>query len=142
MIEFPEPGSKLYIAGPMGGCVDLNHPAFHDAARLLRNEGYEITNPAEIDETVEERDRTWGHYLARDVAVILQGGLEGVAMLPGWRASRGAQLEGFAAQCIRIPLFDFTTREHILLKPTWILPDAIDKLESAIDYAARVLSTF
>ena len=32
---------RIYLAGPMTGLPDLNYAAFHEAAQLLRAEGYD-----------------------------------------------------------------------------------------------------
>ena len=39
----------IYIAGPMTGRPDLNFPAFHAAATTLRDAGFDVVNPAEIN---------------------------------------------------------------------------------------------
>ena len=40
---------RIYLSGPMSGWPDLNFPAFHAAAALLRGQGFEVVNPAEIN---------------------------------------------------------------------------------------------
>jgi hypothetical protein len=39
----------IYISGPMTGYPDLNFPAFHLAASVLRSEGFTVISPAEIE---------------------------------------------------------------------------------------------
>ena len=34
---------RIYIAGPMSGLPEFNHPAFHAAAAQLRGAGYIVT---------------------------------------------------------------------------------------------------
>ena len=43
---------KVYIAGPMSGLPELNHPAFFEVAEAFEEGGWEVFNPAELDETV------------------------------------------------------------------------------------------
>lgn len=81
----------LYISGPMSGLPDLNFPAFHEAARLLRAAGYTVTNPAELDEQDAGKTLTWEQYMRRDIKALMD--CDGVALLPGWTESRGANLE-------------------------------------------------
>jgi len=43
---------KLYLAGPMRGYPEFNHPAFHAAAAELRASGHAVFNPAEHAESL------------------------------------------------------------------------------------------
>jgi hypothetical protein len=99
--------TKVYLAGPMSGIPQFNFPAFFEAARRLRKGGFEVISPAEIDNE-EDKDaalassdgaptggKSWGDFLARDVKLIADSGIEGIVFLPGWSMSRGAKLEAF-----------------------------------------------
>lgn len=108
---------RLYLAGPMTGIPQFNIPAFDAAAKRLRGEGFDVVSPAELDgpkvrrillASPDGRDdlmaltgESWGDFLARDVKLIADGGIELIAVLPGWDRSRGARLETFvgAALC-------------------------------------------
>jgi hypothetical protein len=104
--------TKVYLAGPMSGIPQFNFPAFFDAARRLRAGGFEVVSPAEIDNAEDSgaalespdgdptnrtgmNNKTWGDFLARDVKLIVDGGIEGIVFLPGWTLSKGAKLEAF-----------------------------------------------
>ena len=111
---------KLYLAGPMSGIPQFNYPAFDTAAEELREQGYEVVNPAEMDgEEVREAalestdgifvggmvgGDTWGEMLARDVQMVADE-VDGVALLPFWGSSRGARLEVFTAILCDIPVY-------------------------------------
>lgn len=41
---------RIYIAGPMTGHPDMNAPRFFEAERSLRAAGWEVINPARMDE--------------------------------------------------------------------------------------------
>lgn len=102
---------KWYMAGPMSGIPQFNIPTFDAAAGALRKRGYRIVSPAERD-TYETRCRslaspdgnlealtgeipeTWGDMLARDMKIITDE-VQGIILLPGWEASRGARLEAY-----------------------------------------------
>jgi hypothetical protein len=107
---------RLYIAGPMTGYLQFNIPAFDAMAALLREEGYDVVSPAELDDediraismessdgaiqTLETHGQTWGDFLARDVKMLADDGIDGVVVLPGWAKSKGARLETYVANAI------------------------------------------
>ena len=111
---------KVYLAGPMSGIPMFNYPAFTTVSAKLREQGYEVYNPSEIDDEEDQKaamasadgtfaslsSRTsWGDFLARDVKIIADE-CAGVALLPGWWDSRGARLEAFVALQLGLPLFE------------------------------------
>lgn len=83
--------SALYVAGPMSGYEDFNHPAFHAKAAELRAAGHEVINPAEFDAEIGP-DQPWDTYLRRDL-VLLAEQCNRIVLLPGWENSPGANLE-------------------------------------------------
>jgi hypothetical protein len=101
---------KIYLAGPMSGLPQFNFPAFFAAADQLRAAGFYVVSPAEID-TSEDKDaalaspdgdmrtidskKTWGDFLARDVKLLADTGIQGIVFLPNWQTSKGAKLEAF-----------------------------------------------
>jgi hypothetical protein len=108
---------RFYLAGPMSGIPQFNFPAFFDAAAKLRERGYVIVSPAEIDNeenkgaalrspdgkthvnedgTVGRAQKSWGDFLSRDVKLIADQ-VDGIIFLPNWEKSRGAKLEAFTA---------------------------------------------
>lgn len=90
---------RLYLAGPMTGLPNFNRPAFHAAAAELRAAGYEVVNPAELDESEPITDPdgpgAWERYMRRDIPHLCK--CDAVALLPGWTESQGAQLESLIA---------------------------------------------
>jgi len=96
---------RLYISGPMTGIPDHNFPAFNAAAAVLRQAGFEISNPADngaSDAVVVAGDRTWADYVRKDLLDML--GCEGLALLDGWHASKGARLEYHVAAELGMPI--------------------------------------
>lgn len=113
---------KVYIAGPMTGLPSFNIPAFDALAAALRAIGHEVVSPAELDDpeiraislaspdgamnTLRTHGHTWGDFLARDVKLIADDGIECIVVLPGWEQSRGARLETFVGNALcGIPIF-------------------------------------
>jgi hypothetical protein len=112
---------KVYTAGPMTGIPQFNFPAFDAAAAELRAAGYEVISPAELDDPVDRAaalaspdgsalsygtgvKKTWGEFLARDVRLLADDGVEAIFVLPGWEKSRGARLETFVGFLCGIPI--------------------------------------
>lgn len=88
---------KAYLAGGMSGLPDNNFPAFRDAAVRLRNEGWDIVSPVELDEqdgiasTAQLGDPDYKDALARDLRCLMD--VEAIILLPGWQNSKGARTE-------------------------------------------------
>ncbi len=79
---------RLYLAGPMTGLPELNFPTFHAEAARLRGLGYEVVNPAEIN---ADPTAAWLDCMRRDIQQLVL--CDGIALLPGWHDSRGANVE-------------------------------------------------
>ena len=91
----------VYLAGPMTGIPQSNFPAFDAAAIALREKGFIVTSPAELDDSKDRAlaladkvaTKTWGDFLARDVKLIADSGINAIVLMPDWHKSRGARLE-------------------------------------------------
>lgn len=100
---------KLYLAGPMRGIPNFNFPAFDYAAGKLREAGFEVFSPAERDRDIHGtklEDNASGdekeaaakvgfslrEALGADTAWI-SAQADGIALLPGWEKSSGANAE-------------------------------------------------
>ena len=88
----------IYIAGPMSGLPDHNHPAFNEAEKALRRKGFIPLNPARRPHS----QGTWESYLKKDIIDILTHA-EGIALLPRWEISKGAKFEHFVSTTLGIP---------------------------------------
>lgn len=75
----------------MSGYPSYNFPAFFAAARSLTACGYTVINPAELHAEVE-KELPWTVHMRRDLVAMLTVA-EGIAALPNWHLSSGAQLE-------------------------------------------------
>lgn len=130
------PEGIWYVAGPMTGVPQHNIPLFQRVTAALRNSGYEVVSPCEMDsdEYLEAAMRddtglaqnidgnTWGDFLARDVKLVTDQ-VTGIVLLPGWEKSRGAQLEAYIG---------LITRKHFMTcdmyKDELFLSQVSDKL--------------
>jgi hypothetical protein len=103
---------KYYLAGPMSGVPQFNFPLFESVSEKLRERGYNIISPHELDSDQVKKaalksvdgklingkvaGESWGKVLARDIQVVADE-VHGVVFLPGWHGSRGARLEALCA---------------------------------------------
>lgn len=88
---------KVYISGPMTGMPGHNNKAFMEAEKYLRDIGFDVWNPAH--NPVEGFD--WEDYMKVDLRGLLECDL--IFMLPGWENSRGAKMEKYIADEMKIP---------------------------------------
>lgn len=111
----PSPTKRIYLAGPMQGIPEFNFPRFNAVAKMLRNSGHEVFNPAEKDierhhgveihrgnmsGDIKEAIAKYGFSLRQALAedfnyICLEANT--IVLLPGWEVSKGAQAEHRAA---------------------------------------------
>ena len=98
----------IYISGPMSGIPRSEYQRkFREAGRILHRHGYGVINPCRVwacrwpwiyraMECVLGKRLTYAVILAYDL-ILLMTRADGIAMLPGWQASRGAQIENYVS---------------------------------------------
>lgn len=108
---------RLYLAGPMSGIPQFNFPAFQQATRVLRGEGFEVVAPHEEDpEDVQkiawdspDGDPSFLPTHDGPLATTLRNvhgvhRCHGVALLDGWQKSSGARHEIATADRFHLPV--------------------------------------
>jgi hypothetical protein len=101
---------RVYIAGPMSGIPEFNFPAFFAAEERFAEAGWEVLNPARADKDLDGFDpkkdaaRSHAHYMRRDLPMVAS--CDAIALLPGWRASRGARDELYVARACGLAVLD------------------------------------
>ena len=110
---------SIFIAGPMTGHAQFNHPAFDAAEAEVRRLGYPIIfNPAAMDRknghdfsaatgTVEELKAAGFNRAATmiDNTAWIAEDADAVVVLDGWRQSRGACAEVAMANAMGKPVY-------------------------------------
>jgi len=117
---------------------------FRAVAQELRLQGHEIVSPVELDtDSIHDEilqdgyEAVWRKCLLRDLEAILSSDFDGLALLPGWQKSRGAQLEAMAAYAVGIPLFDALTLRRLPCRPCWAFEPAPEKKQE-VHHARKV----
>jgi len=99
---------RIYISGPMTGIEPREYRRrFREAEAILRRHGYGCINPCRVwpcrfpwlfrlMNAMLGKRLTYAVILAYDL-ILLMTRADGIAMLPGWQASRGAQIENYVA---------------------------------------------
>ena len=82
----------FYLAGPMRNYENKNKAMFLKVATLLRKQGYTIFNPGEVNDD----GMTFEECMTVDLDAVINR-CRGIAFLPGWRDSLGANTEAIAA---------------------------------------------
>lgn len=110
-------GRRLYVGGPMKGIQDFNFPAFFEAEERFAQAGWLVTNPARMDRELDGFDettqhaQTHEHYMRRDLPAV--AACDAIALLPGWRNSRGANDELYVARACGLEVLDAVTMAPI-----------------------------
>ena len=100
---------RIYISGPMTGIEPREYRRrFREAETILRRHGYGCINPCRVwpcrfpwlyrlMNALLGKRLTYAVILAYDL-ILLMTRADGIAMLPGWEQSRGAQIENYVSQ--------------------------------------------
>jgi hypothetical protein len=99
---------RVYIAGPMTGIPEHNHPAFKAAWNALTQAGYEAISPHFIESVIEIDSRVQigqgaVYRYALPIDTFALSSCEAVVALPGWEQSQGCGFEKHAADLMDIP---------------------------------------
>ena len=89
---------KVYISGKITG--DANYKQkFKNAENTLLSAGFEVFNPAELEDT----GNPWTYYMRKDIAGLME--CDAIFLLKDWEESRGARLEYYIAQRLEMKIF-------------------------------------
>lgn len=128
-IKKPPRSPTIYLAGPMTGIPDYNHPQFNDVARRLRSLGETVFNPAEIDGG--SQSLPYERYMRIAAKQILECRM--VVLLPWWGESEGAKFEVLMARKFGRPVYAIASLDPL----TIVLASA--EIRTTVEYAAVVM---
>lgn len=141
---------RVYLAGPMTGIPAMNFHAFDAAAADLRARGYDVVSPSELDDPEDraaalgsedgdlsklESGKSWGDFLARDVKLIADEGIEAIVVLPDWEQSRGARLETFVGRLCGLPILLYRKGDNLPGMCRWDIVVAHGSGDTPFEYA-------
>jgi len=87
----------------MSGVEDHNYPAFNAAAVALRHAGFTVLNPADNElYNDDDHHQAWDWYMRRGIRMVTH--CTKMALLPGWEASDGANLEHDIARALKMDI--------------------------------------
>jgi hypothetical protein len=109
---------RVYIAGPMTGYPQWNFAAFDAAAADLRQRGYEVVNPVDLDRDVgfdpatsSPEDFDLVSAIRRDVEALVT--CQVIALLPGHENSKGATAERHIAYWAGLDVVEYPSMTPI-----------------------------
>lgn len=91
----------IYVAGPMSGLPGLNFDNFHRVAKNLREAGFTVINPAEIN---PDLNADWCDCMIEDIKQLKH--CKSIFMLKGWQDSDGAQIERIVARKLKLEIIE------------------------------------
>lgn len=135
---------KVYLAGKMRGLPSFGAEEFRKAARVLRERGFEVISPLEMDEDagiyvdgltgfedLEDQGFNIQSTLANDLRVVLMD-VDAVVLLPGWQDSNGAIAEYATARAAGVPTWELTYEDEGIALTRITTPLVLASREGAI----------
>ena len=126
----------IYIAGPMTGYEDYNYPAFFAAEARFRDAGWEVLNPARhpTDWITSDMDPdvVRAAYMKMDIEDVMAA--DAIALLPGWQASKGANVELAVARILLKDVYDAETGEPYADESILVEADRLVSVDRQADY--------
>ena len=98
--------TTIYLSGPMSNYEAQNHPAFDQNTKFLRDLGWTVISPAEMDRelginlTGDLDEEQYLNTLRHDYRALTK--CDSIAFMPGWETSRGARLESDFANVLKL----------------------------------------
>ncbi len=97
----------IFISGPMSGIEDFNHPAFFEAEKMLKEDGFTVLNPARLPLGLTDEA-----YM--DIGLAMVRASDFVFSLRGYEQSDGSLAERALAIRLGKMIFNQTERGFMI----------------------------
>lgn len=118
----------FYLAGGMRGYKDKNKPMFLTITNLLRDEGYSVFNPGEVNDD----GMTFNECMTIDLNAVINK-CNHIAFLPGWKDSLGANTEALVAMTCGKPAY----QTRLIKKGTKVTLKRISLVRKTLPYKTK-----
>jgi len=99
-----------YVCGPMRNYPEFNFPLFNHVAKVWRDNGWIIVNPAENFGAVVDLDMCL--YLRMDF-MQLTSLCKAIILLPDWQSSKNGKVEIAIARALDLEFYDARSQTRI-----------------------------
>lgn len=97
---------KLYLSGPISN--DPNYAThFKEAELYFRKMNYQVINPVEVGNELLKKNKNMSYkdFMIADINKLFE--CDSIAMLPGWKNSKGALAENALAVSLNYKIIEF-----------------------------------
>lgn len=135
--------TTLYLCGPMRGLPQLNHPAFFEAEEALKAKGYNVINPARMDQELgldPHNSQMDGKFIEdaarRDIDAVFE--CDELVLLPKWEKSKGARAEIAVAQWLSKTIRLYPTMVKIEKEDVCDVAKRLTSYDRQLDYGSPI----
>lgn len=115
----------FYLSGQITGVLNGNKELFAKYAKILRQEGWTVFNPSEQNDS----DLSYEQCMKIDINMVVNM-CAAIVVLPGWRKSRGANVEVLSGQICGKKIFEICD-----ISSKKIIMNELDLKEFTLPYA-------
>jgi hypothetical protein len=135
--------TTVYICGAMRGIPQLNHPAFFEAEDTLKKKGYNVINPARMDQELgldphnSQMDSKFIEDCARrDIDAVFE--CDELILLPNWEKSKGAKAEIAVAQWLSKPIRLYPSMVKLEKEDVCDVAKRLTSYDRQVDYGSPI----
>jgi hypothetical protein len=127
----------------MRGIPQLNHPAFFEAEDTLKAKGYNVINPARMDQELgldphnSQMDSKFIEDCARrDIDAVFE--CDEIVLLPNWEKSKGAKAEIAVAQWLNKPIRLYPSMVKMEREDVCDVAKRLTSYDRQVDYGSPI----
>ena len=135
--------TTVYVCGPMRSMPQLNHPAFFEAEETLKKSGYNVINPARMDQELgldPHNSQMDGKFIEdcarRDIDAVFE--CDELVLLPNWEKSKGAKAEIAVAQWLSKPIRLYPSMVKLEKEDVCDVAKRLTSYDRQLDYGSPI----